>query len=132
MKHLGPRRFGKVVKVTRGDTLAVLLEPGLNVWSRDTYRAELAKVRLAEIVAPKLREPQGRAARRLLARLVLGREIVAFVEPEGLGTWLVASLYLKEPLEGIERSIEGYMLRSGLVREAPKVRDPRTEDGPTR
>lgn len=57
---------GPVVYVGDGDSLCVGLGPGPTQW---------AEVRLADVYAPELAEPQGLAAKAVLSRIVMGRRL---------------------------------------------------------
>jgi endonuclease YncB( thermonuclease family) len=57
---------GPVVYVGDGDSLCVALGPGPAHW---------AEVRLADVYAPELAEPQGREAKAILEQTVMGRRI---------------------------------------------------------
>jgi micrococcal nuclease len=65
---LAPGRVfaGPVVYVGDGDSLCVALGSGPANW---------AEVRLADVYAPELAEPQGREAKAILERIVLGRRL---------------------------------------------------------
>ena len=58
--------FGKVVSVSDGDTITVLVD------------RQQIKVRLAEIDAPEKRQPFGSRAKQAMSELVFGKTVVEF------------------------------------------------------
>jgi endonuclease YncB( thermonuclease family) len=98
--------FGKVVGISDGDTITVLI-------TSDEHKRPI-KVRLAEIDAPEKKQPFGNASKQALSDLIYGRAVE--VETGGGMSYgrYVAQVYLDQ------KWINGVMVESGNAWVYPK------------